>query len=58
MEEAIAYAKELMAQKIGEDILSLRFIPGGAVAVDCDKSSKKLSCKVGKQASLSSVSFR
>lgn len=58
MDEAIAYAKEQMVAKMGDQVLALKFVPGGAVSVSCDHDAPKTPCKVGKQVSLSSVSFR
>lgn len=58
MDEAIAYAKEQMAAKMGDQVLALKFVPGGAVSVSCNHDAPKTPCRVGKQVSLSSVSFR
>ncbi|KIC11487.1 hypothetical protein RA19_05440 [Leisingera sp. ANG-M1] len=58
MDEAIAYIKEQMVAQLGKKAQSLRYVPGGAVSVSCDNRPHKLSCKIGKQTSLSKVSFR
>ncbi|WP_417713037.1 hypothetical protein [Pseudophaeobacter arcticus] len=57
MKEAIAYAREQMVANMGEKALALNFVPGGAVSVTCDHDAPKAPCRVGKQVSLSSVSF-
>jgi hypothetical protein len=57
MATAIAYAKEQLSQEIGEKMLALRYVPGGAVAVSCAGSDENRACRIGKQIALNRVSM-